>query len=64
VGQRGAVHPFGRWPDIIKGAQRLVKSLVMDLDAASILQRTWRDHLTTEQIVPLTPSALDALDPV
>jgi hypothetical protein len=36
----------------------------IDLDAASVLQRTWRDHLTTEQVVPLTRSALDALDPV
>jgi hypothetical protein len=35
----------------------------IDLDAASIVQRTWRDHLTAEQIVPLTRSALDALDP-
>jgi hypothetical protein len=35
----------------------------IDLGAASIVRRTWRDHLTTEQIVPLTQSALDALDP-
>jgi hypothetical protein len=36
----------------------------IDLGAASIVRRTWRDHLTTEQIVPLSQSALDALDPV
>jgi hypothetical protein len=36
----------------------------IDLGAASVLRQTWRDHLTTEQVVPLSQSALDALDPV
>ncbi|HEY3608724.1 MAG TPA: hypothetical protein VGL06_14555 [Pseudonocardiaceae bacterium] len=36
----------------------------IDLGAASVRQQTWEDHLTAEQIVPLTRSALDALDPV
>jgi hypothetical protein len=34
----------------------------IELGGASVRQRTWRDHLSTEPIVTLTQSALDALD--
>jgi hypothetical protein len=45
-----------------RGGGWTTESGFIELGGASVRRRTWRDHLSTEPIVTLTQSALDALD--
>ncbi len=45
-----------------RGGAYTTEAGFIDLGASSVQRKTWRDHLSTEPVTALDPSALDALD--